>query len=204
MGRPLDPAANPESGTPSEKNSKKLTLFEFLSQDPDITEVTLVTDMDSLMDNKFKNLNISSTYSYSSQGTDYTLKTKVSPRGKSRKMVCDMPPFLLDFSKDEMKTFGVRKKHDKHKLVNFCRESKRYEYYLLREYLIYKMYNLFTENSFNVKLINATYKDAQNDIKPVTNYAFLIESTDEMASRNNAKEINKYETPQDSCRSFDF
>ncbi len=186
-----------------QKKDKKITLFEFLSEDPDITKVTLITDMDSLIENKFRDIEISSTYSYVVDGKEYNWDVKVSPRGKSRKMICDLPPFLLNFSKEDLKKEGL-KKHDKLKLVNYCKEGKKYEYYLLREYLIYKMYNLITENSFNVKLIHLSYVDAENDIEPTTKYSFLIEDIDEMASRLKAKEINTYQMPTDSCSSFDY
>ena len=129
---------------------------------------------------------------------------KVSPRGKSRKAICEMPPYLLNFSKDEMKARGIKKKHDKLKMVNFCKDGKRYNYYLFREYLAYKMYNILSEYSFNVKLINVTYADAQNDVKPFTSYSFLIEDIDELADRLGAKEINKYQVSEDSCSSFEY
>jgi len=187
-----------------EQKKDKITLFKLFSQDPSVTAVTLTTDMDSLVDNKFRNFEVPSVYSYIINGNEIKWKVKVSSRGKSRKMICDMPPFLLNFSKSEMKEMKIRKKHDKLKLVNFCQDSKKHEYYLLREYLIYKMFNLHTENSFNVKLINLTYKDIQNDIKPLTKYSFLIEDVDEMADRLDAKEIDKYEISLGLCSSFDY
>ncbi len=186
------------------KKGKKITLFQHFSLDPSIAEVTLTTNLDSLIDNKFKDFEVPSTYSYQSNGQLQNWNVKISPRGKSRKTICDMPPFLLNFSKDELKKKGIKKKHDKLKLVNFCRNSKRYEFYLLREYMVYKMYNIITKNSFNVKLINVNYKDKENDVKPVTKFSFLIEGTDEMADRLNASEINKYEVSPDSCSSFEY
>ena len=187
-----------------EKKSKKPTLFEHLSQDPSITEVTLTTNMDSLADNKFKKIEVPSIYAYRMGGKDYKWNVKISPRGKSRKKICEMPPYLLNFLKGELKQNGVKRKHDKLKMVNFCKDGKRYDYYLFREYLIYKMYNIITENSFRVKLVNVNYVDAQNDFKPEKRYSFLIEDTDEMADRLKAKEINKYEVSPDSCSSFDY
>ncbi len=183
---------------------KKITLFEFFSQDPAITEVTLNTDLDSLIENKFRDFEVPSTYSYVADGKEIIWSVKVSPRGKSRKMICDMPPFLLNFSKDELKEQGIKKKHDKLKVVNYCKKGKKYENYLLREYLIYMLFNIITENSFNVKLVTITYVDAKNRIEPVTKYSFLIEDTDEMADRLNAKEVNSYSIAADSCSSFDY
>lgn len=191
------------SGKLSEKEGKN-SIFAHFSKDPSITQVTLTTDVDSLADNKFRDFEIPSTFSYHANGKEVTWNVKISPRGKSRKMICDMPPFLLNFSKDELKKEGLKTKHDKLKLVNYCKDGKKYQYYLLREYLIYKMYNIITENSFNVKLVNVNYVDAQNDIKPESQYSFLIEDTDELADRLKAKEENKFGMSADSCNSFDY
>ena len=187
-----------------EKKSKKPTLFEHLSTDPLITEVTLTTNIDSLIDNKFKDIEVPSVYAYQLGGKEYAWNVKISPRGKSRKTICEMPPYLLNFQKDQLKANDVKRKHDKLKMVNFCKDGKRYDYYIFREYLIYKMYNIITDNSFNVKLIHVNYVDAQDDYKPEQRYSFLIEDTDEMADRLKAKEINKYDVSSDSCSSFDY
>jgi hypothetical protein len=188
----------------NEKKEKKPTIFEHFSKDPSITEVTLTTNLDSLSENKFRDFEVNSTYAYTVDGKDVIWTVKISPRGKSRKKICDIPPYYLNFSKNELKARGIKKKHDKLKMVNYCKKGKRYEYFLFREYLVYKMYNIISENSFRVKLTHVTYKDAQNDVDPFTKYSFLIEDTDEMADRVNAKEINKYDVSTDSCSSFDF
>ena len=187
-----------------EKKEKKPTLFEYFAKDPSITEVTLTTNLDSLSKNKFKDIEVNSTLVSNFEGESERWTVKVSPRGKSRKAICDMPPYLLNFSKDELKARGIKKKHDKLKMVNYCKKGKRYDFYLFREYLIYKMYNLFTEYSFNVKLVRIKYEDADNSVNPTTKYSFLIEDTDEMADRVKAKEVNKYEISADSCSSFDY
>ena len=84
-----------------EKKEKKPTLFEYFVKDPSITEVTLTTNLDSLSKNKFRDIEVNSTLVSNFEGESERWTVKVSPRGKSRKAICDMPPYLLNFSKDE-------------------------------------------------------------------------------------------------------
>lgn len=195
-----------EAGSPLKKEKKKsdISLFDFLSSDPSITKVILTTDVNGLMDNRFKDYEVSSKYSFVIDGQQFDWSVKISPRGKSRKKICSMPPYLLNFSKDDLKKAGLEKKHDKLKMVNTCQRNKKYQYYLLREYLVYRIYNIITENSFNVKLLDVTYVDAENDLKPARNYSFLIEDTDAMADRLKSKEISGYGFTADSCSAYEY
>ena len=47
-----------------DEKEKKLTIFEYFSNNPDDTEVTVKTNIDSLRDYKFKNIEVNSVYSY--------------------------------------------------------------------------------------------------------------------------------------------
>jgi hypothetical protein len=64
--------------------------------------------------------------------------------------------------------------------------SKSYIQTILREYLIYKLFNIITEKSFRVRLVNMNYIDSEDNVKPFTRYAFLIEDIEVLASRNNS------------------
>jgi len=72
------------------------------------------------------------------------------------------------------------------KLVTHCNMSKSYIQTILREYLIYKLFNIITEKSFRVRLVNMNYIDSEDNVKPFTRYAFLIEDIEVLASRNNS------------------
>jgi len=77
------------------------------------------------------------------------------------------------------------------KMVCGCSGSSYDEGLLLSEFLVYKMYNLLTEISFRVRLVNITYRDLANKIKPYSQHAFFIEDVDEMAARNHCREFEK-------------
>ena len=58
---------------------------------------------------------------------------------------------------------------------------------LLKEYLVYKIYNLITDKSFRVRLLNVNYNDTRGKVKPYEQYAFLIEDVDDLAKRHQCK-----------------
>lgn len=63
--------------------------------------------------------------------------------------------------------------------------------YILREYLIYKVFNIMTEKSFRVRLLEIQYVDVNEKIDEVTRYGFVIEDQYKMAKRLDGFIINK-------------
>ncbi|TNE60300.1 MAG: hypothetical protein EP340_00055 [Alphaproteobacteria bacterium] len=114
-----------------------------------------------------------------------TFNVKLETRGKTRRdsKVCKFPPLLVNFKKSEVK--GTLFAHqNKLKLVTHC-QSKRasYETYYLQEYLIYKTYNLITEESFRVRLATFDYLDTEGRQSVSGRYGFFIEDADNLAQR---------------------
>src|SRR5207247_1842192 len=70
------------------------------------------------------------------------------------------------------------------KLVVQCRGSRAYANYLLEEYLLYRIYNLLTPQSFRARLARVAYVDPSGKKAPATRYAFFLEDDDRMARRN--------------------
>ncbi len=114
---------------------------------------------------------------------------KIHARGISRKKICYIPPIRLNL-KDSVKKSGGFKKHKNIKLVTHCELSKTFQEYVLKEYLVYKLYNLLTEESFRVRLMNVRYIDnGRKNPKEHIGYGFVIEDIDVVAERNDAFEI---------------
>ena len=107
-------------------------------------------------------------------------------RGRMRKEICEIPPIRINFK--EQKNSPLHKLGSL-KLVNQCRTSNIGQDYLIREYLIYKMYNLITDMGFRVRLLKLTLADSSGRKKPVTEYAFLMEDIKDLARRNNCTEF---------------
>jgi hypothetical protein len=109
-------------------------------------------------------------------------KISVEVRGHFRRGYCYLPPIKLIFKNNKNAAFYHLKSL---KLVNTCKPSWQDDQNLLKEFLIYKIYNLVTDKSFRVRLLNLSYKDSSGKRKTITEHAFLIEDIREVAKRNN-------------------
>ncbi len=106
-------------------------------------------------------------------------------RGVARKEICYFPPIKLKL-KDVFPTDPYLSQIKNQKLVTHCSMSKSYIQTILREYLIYKIFNIITDKSFQVQLVDMNYIDSEDNVKPFRRYAFLIEDVDILANRNNS------------------
>ncbi|MHA6247266.1 hypothetical protein ACXYMU_04960 [Pontibacter sp. CAU 1760] len=116
-------------------------------------------------------------------GQDVRVNLKIRVRGNHRRdpRVCRFPPILLNFSRKTSQQ-TIFKHVNKVKLVTHCLDEE----YVFREYLVYKLYNLFTDMSFRVRLCQVTYQDVEDGRRTEVRYAFMIEDDEEMADRNKA------------------
>jgi hypothetical protein len=111
---------------------------------------------------------------------------KIKARGNFRRNYCSFPPFKLnikkaDFDNDYLDKTGAMK------FVTQCKHSREFETYLLKEYLIYKMYNVLTDYSFRARLVEMTYVDSsRKKHNTFTKYGFLIEPLKNLTKRLNA------------------
>ncbi len=78
---------------------------------------------------------------------------------------------------------------DKMKVVVECKASGIYQQYLMREYAVYKIYNILTDYSLRVRLMRVLYIDTNGKYKPDTRYAFLIEDIAELSKRTGSSEV---------------
>ena len=115
-----------------------------------------------------------------------SLNVKLKTRGhwRRQRQNCDFPPLRLNFP--ESKVDGtIFANQDKLKLTTPCRPDRRaYEEYVLREYLVYKVYNLLTPLSPRARLARTTYVDTAGRMDSLTTDTFLVEDAEQMAARN--------------------
>ena len=165
----------------------KATGRKSLFEDERPIEVTLTTDIGSLIDNRkdptFQKAAIAWKFPDSSSAINEEIQ--IRPRGITRKIVCNMASLMLDF-----KTAGSPRLSslNKLKMVGGCGKTNSDEQFALKEYLVYKIYNLFTEMSFRVRLLHVKYEDSKGKSKSFTQYAYVIEDVDDMAKRNRCRE----------------
>lgn len=127
-----------------------------------------------------------------------TIELKTRGHFRRDRSTCNFPPIRIRFNRGES-TFTLFHGQDKLKMVTHCQNrSKRYEQMVIQEYLIYRAYNLFTPESFRVRLARITYKDSEGSMKPLTKFAFFIEDDDKMAYRNHKVIIERKKIHQDA------
>ncbi|MCT4643727.1 MAG: hypothetical protein N4A74_01975 [Carboxylicivirga sp.] len=118
------------------------------------------------------------------------IPVKIKTRGNFRLKVenCDFPPLRFNFKKrDVINT--VFEGQDKLKLVTHCRDtSETMQNTMLREYLVYRLYNVISDRSLKVRLVKVDYVDVNYGDR-FSKYAFFIESVDQMAERLGCEEV---------------
>jgi hypothetical protein len=118
-----------------------------------------------------------------------THSVRVRARGKYRRDNCTMPPYWLN-----IRHAGIEAALEdpalrdvvKMKMVTRCKSMGSHEYLVLREYLVYQLYNLLSDYSFKTRLVRIKYIDTGRKNRESENWGFLIETEDKMAERNNA------------------
>lgn len=163
---------------------------KFFTDEP-ILEMTLVADFRKLINEKLRkdyktNFLPATITCLFTDSFKVTEEIAIRARGEFRRGECYMPPIMVSFKSPNK---GVLNPLGRLKLVWPCGGSKYDEQLLLKEYLVYKIYNLLTEKSFRVRLVKMGYQDIKGKLKSQSRYSFFIEDVDEMAKRNNCVEI---------------
>lgn len=171
---------------PDQRDEKRhLHLF---SSD-DILEITLSLDLSDFLRKQDKEKSFKGKIIFHQGETD-SLEKKVSfnYRGFSRYENCRLPPMHIVFKKpvyDDCDTCGIKKM----KLVNQCKQGTVFEDYIMREYLVYKMYNILTDTSFRVRLVKISFIDSENKKKPIVQHGILVEPEELLAKRTGMVEV---------------
>ncbi|MBN1791891.1 MAG: hypothetical protein JW830_15440 [Bacteroidales bacterium] len=122
---------------------------------------------------------------------------KLRARGNFRRTFCDFPPLLLNFWVSDT-LGGEFRGIDKMKLVPHCKPA--FEAIILREYLAYKLYNILTESSLRVRLLEIEYIDTHKKSKPIKEYGFAIEPYEHFDKRTHSREVNMTNLTQKHIR----
>ncbi len=171
-------------------NSPYETLPLFSSDE--IFEIKLKGDIRKLFNDRKENATYHPfIFSYDINNQQHSLDIRVKTRGHFRKMRanCATPPLLLNFDTlpDLAKT--IFKGQNKLKLVTTCDIEK----FVVQEYLVYKIYQLITEKSFQVRLVKVIFEDTKRNKTRSAKYGILLEDQNKMAKRNHSairKQLN--------------
>lgn len=176
------------------KDSTKVKLGPLFKKE-DMLELNLTTNFSSLMKDR-KNAKqpyrwAKLEYNRKKKG-GIALNIRVKVRGNFRRSPsnCTFPPLLLNIpSKKDKNTIFERQ--NLLKLVTHCQNEE----YIFQEYLVYKMYNLLTDDSFDARLARVTYQDSAGKRETETRFAFLLEDETFLAKRNKAKNMYRKQIP---------
>lgn len=170
--------------------------FDFFASD-DPLQITLRFDIQGFIKNKTSDDKTDATITLALSETDSIYqKIKIQSRGKMRLAYCDFPPIMLNFKSKKDEPASIQNK-GKLKLVTHCKDAALYESYLLKEYLVYKLYNIVTPLSFKTRLVKVNYVDVNHPKRNIESYGFLIENDKKMAERNRSVLIGTVVTSQD-------
>lgn len=164
--------------------------------DDSVLQVTLSTDVKTLVKEKVSTNNQKGVFAVMMpDSTVLSEEIKVRARGAMRRKTCNFPPLKLSFDNTSLPESKSLKSL---KFVKSCRGTSFDEQLLIKEYLIYKMYNVLTELSFRVRLLNLTLQDSEGKMKTEKGFAFLVEDVDVMAKRNGCKEMSEVKINSES------
>jgi len=111
---------------------------------------------------------------------------KLKSRGEFRNGYCAFPPVMVNFKKAGFVKEDLNK-ISKMKLVTHCQKGN--ETNLLKEYLIYKLFNVLTDSSFRVRLLKINYINTYKKSKPIVSYGFFIEPVPSLTERIKCIEV---------------
>jgi hypothetical protein len=144
----------------------------------------------TIMRNKEEDTTWEGVFRYTeSDGRDIAIPIEITTRGLTRKRVCDFPPLRFKFDKEAAKGTAFRGAGNL-KLVTHCLFPSKYEQYIIKEYLAYRLYNEVTEKSYRVQGLDLAYATDADDGSPIERFGFLIEDPDDVAKRNDVEKLS--------------
>lgn len=160
-----------------------------LFESEDMLNISLRFDIARYMDEKPSDEQLNALITFHLNGTD-SLHKRISlrSRGHYRNRICDFPPLMLNFKGTD---FGYSDLDDMKnvKLVSHCMPDEKFENYILKEYLAYKLFNIISDYSFRVRLLKLDYIDINYDTLYISKHGFLIEPVSAMKKRFGMQEI---------------
>jgi hypothetical protein len=141
------------------------------------------------------------TLSYKTKdNSEVSIPVQMKTRGHFRKLRenCKYPPLQISFPADVNRLSSVFSGQKKLKLVMPCAGDD----YVIREWLVYKIYNLVTTKSFRARLVRVDLDDPKNKKQPDPFFGFLIEDEKQMATRNKAVATSQKLRPEETKQDF--
>jgi hypothetical protein len=190
------PATGMSQDLPASTNAGTVTKVPGLFETDELLEISLSGSLKKLLNDRsqapqYYPLVVSY---HTGDSIKMSIAARARTRGHFRRMKenCTYPPLYLNFSKSDTLKASVFKKQDKIKLVMPCRGDE----YVVREWMIYRLYNLVSPVSFKARLVRVKLDDAtaKKEVPPF--YGILLEDESQMAKRNGLVPVNKKLQPE--------
>lgn len=169
------------------------SVFERLTQQEG-AKMTLETDLTTIISNKKTNQYFPGNL-ITADGKTY--KIELRPRGKYRRKVAEIPPLKIKFKKKGLVEEGLDTLNEI-KLVLPCYDNALGDELIVKEYIIYRMFEKLTGASIRARLIRLTIRDTHVEKSKKTMMAILVEHDEELVARLNGKTVEEYGIHADS------
>jgi hypothetical protein len=116
---------------------------------------------------------------------------------RARRDHCEVPPLFVKFTAETVEDTPFAGQ-SMLPLTTHCRDRRgsfgganprEYEQYVLREYLGYRLYQLFSDQGLRTRLVRISYSSPGNAALETQRYAFFTEHFDDLAARNGARRL---------------
>ena len=165
----------------------------------EISEITLEAEFDSILNSKKFEQYLNGKLIFKDKNDiKRNIPVQVKQRGKYRRRICNFPPLKLKFAKKHLTAMSLETKSDNLKIITHCLEDQyKSKENLLREYLVYKLYEFHSEKHFRVHLVKIKYKTPTEKRFRFERYAIILEDDENMANRLGGK---IFDTPNCSLK----
>ena len=175
---------------------KQNTPLNDLFNTENVLEITLKGKISELLnDRDAKTVTHELSIAYSTPDSkEVMLPVQAKTRGHFRKLKdnCTYPPIYLKFKGGEAQQASIFKEQVKMKLVMPCQGDQ----YVVREWLVYKLYSLVAQESFKTRLVKLSLENNNGKKAFAPFYGILLEEEKQMAQRNGMVIVNRKIKPE--------
>lgn len=177
----------------AQKTTKTQSIFEYITLS-EAAPIIIETDLTTIMANRYSTEYHSAKLTLS-DGKSFAVK--VQPKGKYRRKTAEVPPLKIKFAKKNLVEMGLDTLNEV-RLVLPSKDNRRGDQLLVKEYLIYRMFEQLTPNCVRGRLVKVSLRDIHVETSSMEMYGLLVEDNEETAARLNGAEVEQYGLPYDS------
>ncbi len=186
---PLSPSHAPAQNG----HSEPFSFFEYVGRQEGAA-ITLETDLTTILAHRYTEEYFPGTLTLAS---GETFAVRIQPKGKFRRKIAPIPPLKIKVSKKVLKERGLDTLTEM-RLMLPCYDSYRGDQLLIKEYLIYRMFEQLTDQCVRARLVRVTLRDNHVEKSSKKMYGLLVEDNEETTARLGGALVEHYGLPVDS------